>query len=674
MNRGLYAKLAFTNIKNSKQFYFPYLLTGIITVAMFYIMCALAGNEGIRSMPGGSDLDIILNMGIGIIGIFSVIFLFYTNSFIIKKRKKELGIYNILGMEKRHISKILALETIFTAIIAIVGGLITGIVFNKLMCMLLYRLMGFHTEIDFYISRKGLVLSALLFLGIYLLTFFHDLLQLKLANPIDLLQGSNVGEREPKTKAVMAILGCICLGVAYYIAITTENPIKALTLFFIAVILVIIGTYLLFTAGSIAFLKMLRRKKSYYYRTKHFTSVSGMLYRMKQNAVGLSNICILSTMMLIAVSTTVCLYLGINDILKDKYPSDITIYGYYLEEVTENHNILSSVEQAITDSGRKVRNEYSYMELSFAAVPENGKFVLDKEKIQSDISMSDVAGFTVLTKEAYEEYYHEKISELKENEIVLIQFKNTEKDLKQLNLNDRVYDIKETRQFEGEEKLTYMSDVMEEYYYIIVNDVEALEKINQLQADAYGENASAIAQYYRIDIDGTDEEKIECFANIENSLTQIDNPFQSNIYSVCRQANRDKLRSLYGGFFFLGLFLGTMFLMITVLIIFYKQISEGYDDKERFAIMEKVGMSNAEVKATIRSQVRTVFLLPIIMAAIHIAAAFPMIEKLLYMFGLSNTPLFILCMAGTILVFILIYLLVFLQTSRVYYRIVGEQV
>lgn len=674
MNRGLYKKLAFTNIKNNKQFYVPYLLTGIVTTAMFYIMCAISGNDGIQNMPGGHDIGLILNFGIGVIGIFSVIFLFYTNSFIIKRRKKELGIYNILGMEKTHISKILAMETVFTAIIAIGGGLITGIVFNKLMCMLLFKLMGYSAGIDFYVSKRGIALSVLLFLGIYLLTFIHDLLQVKLANPIELLRGSNMGEREPKTKMIMAILGCVCLGIGYYIAITTKNPISALTLFFVAVILVIVGTYLVFTAGSIAFLKMLRKKKSYYYRTKHFTSVSGMLYRMKQNAVGLSNICILSTMMLVVVSSTVCLYLGIDDMLLERYPSDITVYGYYTDEVAEDSDILPTVEKAVKDSGRKVRNEISYIQLNFSSVQKNGKFVLDEELTRSERSISDIVGFTVLTREGCEELYHEKIPELNDNEIVLIKFKDSDKKMEQLVLNDRTYDIKETKKFNKDKDVTYMLDLMENYYYIIVNDVEDLEKFCQLQIDAYGEGASQMQQYHRIDIDGTDEEKKACFTNVENSLSQIQSPFQSKIYSECRQANWEDFHMKTGGFFFLGLFLGGMFLMITVLIIFYKQISEGYEDKERFAILEKVGMSNAEVKATIHSQVRTVFLLPIIMAAIHIAAAFPMIRRLLSLFSLYNTTLFAFCVAGTILVFIIIYLLVFLQTSRVYYRIVGEQV
>lgn len=673
MNRGLYTKLAFTNIKNNRNFYFPYLLTGIITTAMFYIMCALAGNEGIESMPGSRDVQMILNMGIRVIGIFSVIFLFYTNSFVIKRRKKELGIYNILGMEKRHISKILGMETIFTMLIAIVGGLITGVVFHKLMCMLLYRLMGLDAEIEFYVSKTGAVLSLLLFFGIYTLTFIYDLLQVKLANPIELLQGSNVGEREPKTKMIMAVLGCVCLGIGYYIAITTKNPVEALTLFFVAVILVIIGTYLLFTAGSIAFLKMLRRKKSYYYKTKHFTSVSGMLYRMKQNAVGLSNICILSTMVLVVVSTTVCLYLGVNDILEERYPSDIEVYGYYSEDgIKEDNEIIPAVKSAVEESGRKIRDQKSYIELDFSAVEKDGAYVLDRELVKSSVSMDEMVGFTVLTREGYEELYHDRIEELGDNEIALITFKK-EKKKDKIVLNDRSYQIKETKRFK-EDDVAELLDVMENYYYIIVNDTEDLKKINSLQTEAYEEAASNIAHNYRFDIDGTEQEKKDCFFAIQKKLDEIENPFEGDIYSGSRQESRERTYALYGGFFFLGLFLGAMFLMITVLIIFYKQISEGYEDKERFAIMEKVGMSSAEVKSTIRSQVRTVFLLPIVMAAIHIAAAFPMIKRLLALFGLTNGTLFALCVVGTIMVFLIIYLLVFMQTSRVYYRIVGEQV
>ncbi len=664
----MYTKLAITNIKNNRQFYFPYLLTGIITVAMFYIMCALESNPGIQSMPGAKDLGLILRLGIGVIGIFAVIFLFYTNSFIIKRRKKELGIYNILGMEKRHIAKILSKEAFFTAIIAIGGGLVTGVLFHKLACMLLYRMIGFNGGITFSFSKKGVMITAILFAIVYLLTYIYDLFQVQLANPIELLQSGNKGEREPKTKAIMAVLGVLCLGTGYFIAITTKNPIKALTLFFVAVILVIIGTYLLFTAGSIALLKILRRNKGYYYQTKHFTSVSGMIYRMKQNAVGLANICILSTMVLVAVSTTVSLYVGIEDIMKERYPNEINISAYYDTGAPAEDSIAPIVEKSVKESGRKIRHEEDYLELYFAAIKDQGQYSLDKEKVKT--AGDRVSGFVVLTREDCKKKYNEEIPELAENEVALFTIKKTDMDT--LVLENRSYHVKEIKQFQNTEDFETIADMMDEYYYVIVNDVQDMERLWQLQKDIYQENSSSISRQVRLDIDGDSEQKKECFENIKTALGP--EQAKARILIDSRQSSLDEFYQIYGGFLFLGLFLGILFLMITVLIIFYKQISEGYDDKERFSIMEKVGMSNDEVKATIRSQVRTVFFLPILMAAIHVGMAFPMIKRLLSLFGLSNTALFAGCMAGTILVFALIYLLVFLKTSKTYYKIVGEQV
>lgn len=664
----MYTKLAITNIKNNRQFYFPYLLTGIITVAMFYIMCALESNPGIQSMPGAKDLGLILRLGIGVIGIFAVIFLFYTNSFIIKRRKKELGIYNILGMEKRHIAKILSKEAFFTAIIAIGGGLVTGVLFHKLACMLLYRMIGFNGGITFSFSKKGVMITAILFAIVYLLTYIYDLFQVQLANPIELLQSGNKGEREPKTKAIMAVLGVLCLGTGYFIAITTKNPIKALTLFFVAVILVIIGTYLLFTAGSIALLKILRRNKGYYYQTKHFTSVSGMIYRMKQNAVGLANICILSTMVLVAVSTTVSLYVGIEDIMKERYPNEINISAYYDTGAPAEDSIAPIVEKSVKESGRKIRHEEDYLELYFAAIKDQGQYSLDKEKVKT--AGDRVSGFVVLTREDCKKKYNEEIPELAENEVALFTIKKTDMDT--LVLENRSYHVKEIKQFQNTEDFETIADIMDEYYYVIVNDVQDMERLWQLQKEIYQENSSSISRQVRLDIDGDSEQKKECFENIKTALEP--EQAKARILIDSRQSNLDEFYQIYGGFLFLGLFLGILFLMITVLIIFYKQISEGYDDKERFSIMEKVGMSNDEVKATIRSQVRTVFFLPILMAAVHVGMAFPMIKRLLSLFGLSNTALFTGCMAGTILVFTLIYLLVFLKTSKTYYKIVGEQV
>lgn len=510
----MYTKLAITNIKNNRQFYFPYLLTGIITVAMFYIMCALESNPGIQSMPGAKNLGLILRLGIGVIGIFAVIFLFYTNSFIIKRRKKELGIYNILGMEKRHIAKILSKEVFFTAIIAIGGGLVTGVLFHKLACMLLYRMIGFNGGITFSFSKKGVMITAILFAIVYLLTYIYNLFQVQLANPIELLQSGNKGEREPKTKAIMAVLGVLCLGTGYFIAITTKNPIKALTLFFVAVILVIIGTYLLFTAGSIALLKILRRNKGYYYQTKHFTSVSGMIYRMKQNAVGLANICILSTMVLVAVSTTVSLYVGIEDIMKERYPNEINISAYYDTGAPAEDSIAPIVEKSVKESGRKIRHEEDYLELYFAAIKDQGQYSLDKEKVKT--AGDRVSGFVVLTREDCKKKYNEEIPELAENEVALFTIKKTDMDT--LVLENRSYHVKEIKQFQNTEDFETIADMMDEYYYVIVNDVQDMERLWQLQKDIYQENSSSISRQVRLDIDGDSEQKKECFENIKTAL------------------------------------------------------------------------------------------------------------------------------------------------------------
>ncbi len=669
MNKGLYGRLAVVNMRNNKQFYLPYLLTGILTVAMFYIMCALKGNKGLDQLPGTSEVKVILGMGTVIIGIFAVIFLFYTNSFIIKRRKKELGVYNILGMEKRHLAKVLFLETLLTALFAVGGGLITGIVFNKLMCMLLYKLIGYGARIEFYISGVGIQATLILFLSIYLLTLLYNMMQIKLANPIELLHGGNVGEREPKTKVLLAIVGVLAIGAGYYIAITTKSPLNALVLFFWAVLLVIIGTYSLFTAGSIAILKLLRKNKNYYYKARHFTAVSGMLYRMKQNAVGLANICILSTMVLIMVSGTVSLYFGVEDELKSRYPTDISVYAHYdsSESLEKAADWEQDMEQIIAQNGRKIINKTSYAALSFAAVERgnDNQFLIEEPK---DFSADNITMFTVITRETCKERFDYELEPLAEKEIYLM---GTNK-MDTATIGGQKYDVKNVLEFNHEEDSVTGS--LYSYYFIVVNDSAGMEEFYHLQKQAYGEEASNYIYSIYLDIDGTDEEKVACGEAVRENLRNSDNASFAAAYCECRQANAGDFRAMHGGFLFLGLFLGGMFLMITVLIIFYKQISEGYDDKERFAIMEKVGMSNEEVKASIRSQVRTVFLLPIITAAIHVFAAFPMVKRLLAVMNLTNGGLFAWCMAGTIVVFLTIYLLVFWLTSKTYYRIVGAQV
>lgn len=668
---NLYSKLAGNNIKNSRQFYIPYLLTGILNVAMFYMMVSLSHNSGIEKIPGSTNLKMILTMGVYVIGIFSCIFLFYTNSFIIKRRKREIGIYNILGMEKRHISKVLFRETLFVTAVSVFGGLAFGIVFSKLLTMILYRLMNLSESIVFYVSMDGIRMSCILFGIIFLAAYCYNLLQIQLANPIELLSGSSVGEKEPKTKLLLAITGVVCIGVGYYISITTKSPLKAIMLFFVAVVLVIIGTYCLFTAGSIALLKLLRKNKNFYYKSRHFTAVSGMMYRMKQNAVGLANICILSTMVLVMVSATVSLYFGVEDELKTRYPAEITATANYTNGIEDPSVFTEQVTEQVKSCGRTITGVKDACSVTVMAAEENGEYVLK----EASMLQENTCIFGIMTREDFLEMNEDadakELKEIPAGEVAIAGYPLYEKD--SITIGGKTYPVTKSLDYSSEDDRMY-DGMVAGVYYMLVEDKDSVNELFELQKEAYQEKASDLNHVIYIDIDGTAEEKIACADAVRETFVTREGDGWESFYVESRQGSSDEFYMLYGGLFFLGLFLGIMFLMVTVLIIFYKQISEGYDDKKRFEIMEKVGMSNQEVKATIQSQVRIVFFLPILTAAIHLWAAFPLLRRILAMLNLTNVGLFAKCVAATIVLFGVIYYVVFKMTSKAYYKIVGNQV
>lgn len=677
--RKLYPKLAATNIRNNKQFYLPYLLAGGLSVAMLYLVLAMVYNPGLREMNGGQTVAGTLSLGGVIVRVFAAIFLFYTNSFIIKRRKKELGVYNILGMEKKHIAKVLSLEMLFTAVVTIAGGLVFGIVFNKLLTMILYRMTGLNASIPFTISTAGCRSVMITFVVIYAAALCYNLMQIKLANPIELLHSGNKGEREPKTKILITLIGIAALGGGYYLALTVGDAVSAITMFFIAVLLVIVGTYCLFTAGSIALLKLLRKNKKYYYQARHFTTVSGMIYRMKQNAVGLANICILSTMVLVTVSTTVCMYLGIEDILTVRFPKEVIVTTHYAAMPENPEMIETALDDSLAASGRGILSKCGYLNMSMTAVRREEGFSVTGIGAGTDYSISDVVVLDIVTKADYEKLTGESIAPLEEGEIAIAAEPFYEGEI--LEFEDRTYTVKESLAYPTDEE-EYLASIANGTAYLIVPDDAEFEGIFETLARNWDSERVALNINYNLgyEIDGTSEEKIAAESAVRDAVALwVSREAQKNeAYAGCyieaREENRAEYWALNGGFLFLGLFLGTMFLMVTVLIIFYKQISEGYEDKERYAIMEKVGMSSVEVKRAIRSQVLTVFFLPIAVAVIHIIMAFPMIKLILDAFSLTNTTLFALCVAGTALVFFLIYLLVFVLTSRSYYKIVGNQV
>ena len=667
----LYFKLAKTNLSNNKPFYIPYIISSIITVAMLYMMSFLSDNKGLNKIMGADSLAIIFRLGVGIIVIFSYIFLFYTNSFIIKRRKKEIGVYNILGMEKRHLSKVLFVETIYSAIISLVCGIIVGIAFSKFILMVLYGIIGIHKTVEFFVNIHGIILCVVSFGILFLLTFLYNFMQIKLANPIELLRGTNVGEREPKTKIFMTIVGVVCLAIAYYIAITTENPLNVLTLFFVAVLLVIIGTFALFTAGSIALLKLLRNNKKFYYNKRHFMAVSGMLYRMKQNAAGLASICILSTMVLVVISTTVSMYVGIQDELMARYPNDVCVTVDYNSVIDKS----SEIEKAIFDEidSAEVKNKKAFSYLSVFEGQKGDNFTTDKEHLSYQNSYL----FYILSKDDFikrDNSFKDKIGNISKGEaVVVLNKKYDKKDIKIFGKNYKV-----NKSFEHmEDNDLYMISTLNGLGYIILDNDESVQELYDMQEKMLGKGANYYTNKIRFDFkSGNKKQKAAAYKKIDNVVKKYfkenknDKKEISSYWVESRQENEQNFYLLYGGLFFLGIFLGTMFLMVTVMIIFYKQITEGYDDRERYQILEKVGMSSREVKDTIKSQIRIVFVLPIFAAAVHVTAAFPMVNRLLKMLNLNNEKLFAGCLAATIIVFAVIYYLVFKVTSRAYYKIV----
>lgn len=658
MSKPFYSKLAAINLKKNGGTYFPYLLTSVCAIVTFYTMDSIARNPGLAKMPGADSLSVMLNFGSIIIGLFSVILLFYTNGFLMKRRKKELGLYSILGMEKIHIAKVLFFETLFLALISLIFGLFFGIAVSKLLFLLLLNIVNLASPIAFTISTESIATTVILFGVIFLLTLFSNFWHIKIANPIALLQGGKQGEREPKTKWLLALIGFLALGAGYYISLTVPSPIEAMIFFFLAVLLVIIGTYCLFTAGSIAILKLLRGNKGFYYKPKNFISVSGMIYRMKQNAVGLASICILCTMVLVTVSTTVSLYIGQNDILQFRMPHDMKVTSY---NNTENAaEIEKLIQEKLPSSGLSVTEHIAYrkMDLTFL---RTGQISFASEIPEGYSGSYTYYGIMLIPLADYNQIQGGQDS-LNAGEAIV--FTNSQSyGQPTISIGGTTFQIKkELQEFRGFEK--YDMPTQEVIYVIAENEAVIKNLVDEL----YSDSSLAMDYVSLYDFEGTDEAKAAFTESLSESMSGLE-----QVSTDCRPLMQERWFMDYGGFLFLGIFLGFLFLMATVLIIYYKQISEGYDDHDRFEIMQKVGMSRREVKNTIHKQIVLVFFLPLLGAILHIAFAFPVISKLLMLFGLTNTSLFLACTAATVLLFGLVYAAVYGLTARAYYQLVQRK-
>ena len=652
--RSFFPRLALVNLVRNSRYYGPYLLSCGALAAMYYILRFLTWNEVIQTVRGAAYLQVMMSIGCFVVALFSTVLLLYANSFVMKRRQKELGLYNILGLEKRHIAALCFWETLLCAAVVIPGGIAAGILLSKLILLLLLKLVQIPVQFGFSVSVRGVGETAALLGVLFLLALLWNLLRLGRSRPIELLHSDSAGEREPKTKRLLAVLGLAALLGGYAIALTTRNPVNALMLFFVAVILVMLGTYCLFTAGSVAILKALRSNPGYYYQTRHFTAVAGLLHRMKQNAVGLANICILSTMVLVTVSTTVSLYTGMESSLDQMFPHDVDIIQS-LDDRDEDgpqlstEELLAQVERNLAAAGRTAELLQWYTRTDTVGYYSGNTFSLNfQDGINTQIEL--------LTAEAYSRLTGRSVTLAPDQ--ILVQTENLDLP-KTFYIESLPFHVAGTVTDFPRYNTTVLVSGHTARASLVVADETVISAIGAL-------DHNGLDREFRIqmDLDGTEAQKLACVDLLLNGTgggTAINS----------RQDNAVDLYAMYGGFLFLGIFLGLLFLLATALIIYYKQISEGYEDQRRYQILRQVGMTDREVRSSIHSQILLVFFLPLCTAGIHTAAAYPMVSKLLTLFQLTNTGHYALCTAGTLAVFCGVYALVYGLTARTYRRIIA---
>lgn len=690
MKKGFYPKLAFDGIRKNKKMYLPYILTSIGMVMMYYIIIFLQFSQSIKDAVQSSTVSEILGLGSWVIAIFSCIFLFYTNSFLIKRRKKEFGLYNILGMDKHNLGIILFWETLIIAVISLVIGLAAGIVFSKLAELIFLNLLKSDVTFDLTVSSQGIGLCAIIFTVINILLFFNSLRQVRFSSAISLVRSEQTGEKPPKGNRLLGILGVLLLGGAYYISLSIKEPLQALTLFFVAVIMVIIGTYLVMISGSVLFCRLLQKNKKYYYKPNHFVSVSSMVYRMKRNGAGLASICILATMVLVMISSTTSLYFGEEDALAIRYPREINIdistLDTDLEKNGQMDNIISDIKNICKNHGVKETGTYTYLSgMISGMITDDGKVETDINRIDnfSNIALGDfssVYSFIFIPVDDYNKIMGTSYT-LKDDEAIVYNYRNDSRYGKNVISFNRAQSFKIVKQTDEFVIDTNAAISVTPTMALIVNDIDNATKgltYNATTAQKIENTGISFHRYYCFDAGVSPQHQIELSKDIANYLDgniekyradTSNRMFRSTVES--REQNRLDFFGLYGGLFGLGIILSIVFIFAAVLIIYYKQISEGYEDQSRFEIMQKVGMTKNEIRKSINSQLLTVFFLPLIFAGMHLAFAAPIIKKLLLLFNLTNLNLFIVTILISFAAFALFYMIVYKITSSAYYKIVS---
>lgn len=674
----LYPKLAWQGIRKNAEMYLPYLLMGILMVGVSYIMNYLTRPALMGALSMGGTTLMVLQMGKIVISVFSVIFLYYCNSFLIRRRMKEFGLYNILGMGKGNIARVMLWETLLTALLVFAGGLLLGLSLSRLVEMALINLLHADYTVPMELFYPdGVTWVLLLFGGIYVLILLANLLRMRLSNPVALLKSENTGEKPPKANWFFGLIGLLILLSAYYVAAVSQSPLEALIFFFIAVLMVIVATYLLLVSGSVTLCRMLRRNKRYYYQTRHFISVSAMAYRMKRNGAGMATICILCTMVLVILTSTVCLYGGTDSMVDAICPQDINLtIGLEARDGEENWKRLDAMQQMALDvteeMGLTPENITSQRALVATGKVQNGDYGIITD---ADSLKANVLELTVYPLSVYEQATGETVT-LADRELLYASFKTNETFSSMSFYGSAPY-----RMIHAEKELPkrlLSADYRSAWDCLVVftNDAEAFRsEITALVGEKSGEAMmmDRLALHFDLaseaDTD-TQEKLVKTLRSEAMKLTGKDFYGMSSLSVDTRSLCRRDYLSLFGGLFFLGMVLGPLFSIAAVLIMYYKQICEGYEDAERFAVMRKVGLTDAEIRRSVNSQVLTVFFAPLLMAGLHMLFAMPMIRLILWAFGLHNDSLFYGIGIGCYVVFAVIYALMYLLTSRRYYRIV----
>lgn len=669
MRMGFYAKLAVNGIRKNARLYVPYLLTCAGMVMMFYIVSYLQDTPVLAGIRGGEEMQAMLSLGSGVMGVFGAIFLLYTNSFLIRRRKREFGLYNMLGMGKGNIARVLFWEALLVLAGTMAIGLAAGVAISKLAELLLVNIMHGNVTFNFTVSPRAMLLTAAVFCVIHVLLLIKALLQIRTASAVNLLRSESAGEKPPRANWVLAILGLILLAVAYYLAVTIKQPLSAMAMFFVAVILVILATYLLFIAGSVAVCRMLQKNRRYYYKARHFVSVSSMAYRMKRNGAGLASICILSIMVLVTVSSTTGLYFGSEDSLRSRYPRDITLIAK-----AEDVSMLSDekrdaarelVDAYVAEHDATAHNFRDFRVVSVTGAMKDGAITTDPQEAGLHITDSTIYQVNFLPLPDYNRICG--TNETLADDEALISLKRGDYGWDSISVDSKVAYRTRKAPVVFQESGMAAVDVVDTIY-VAVNDLQGLQPLLQ------GDNRFSQQWEYGFDSMLSDEDQWEMTHQMDVELSDgLHRLGMKYVYLEGIAENRYDFYGTYGGFFFLGILLSIVFLFAAVLIIYYKQISEGYEDQKRFEIMQKVGMTRKNIRKSINSQLLTVFFLPLVGAGVHLAFAFPMIRRMLILFNLTNTRLLVETTGITFLAFALIYTLVYRKTSNAYYAIVSGE-